>query len=118
MTTKEFTVEAEIGKDDAGQAIMKSAQASFVQLDTVDELIEALTSDSDSEQAVKILVDINRQRKTDAGNKVRSSLKAKDSESATKKAFTSSFEIMLAAKGLKLIDLMGKSAEEIAALLA
>ncbi len=116
MTMKEFTVETEIGKDAEGNAVLKSAPASFVQLDTVNELIEALTSDS--EQAVKILADVNRQRRTDAGNKVRSSLKAKDSESATKKAFTASFETILAAKGLKLTDLIGKSAEEIAALLS
>ncbi len=116
MTTKEFTVETEIGKDADGNAIMKSAWAAFSQLDTVDELIEALTTDS--EQAVKILADVNRQRKTDAGNKVRSSLKAKDSESATKKSFVNGFEAMLAGKGLKLADLMGKSSEEIAALLS
>jgi hypothetical protein len=116
MTTKDFIVETEIGKDESGKAIMKSAQASYNHLDSIDELIDALTTDHD--QAVKILADVNRQRKTDSGNKVRSSLKAKDSESATKKAFTISFETMLAAKGLKIADLLNKTSEEIAALLA
>ncbi len=116
MTTKEFTVETEIGKDEAGKAIMKSASASYNHLDSIDELIDALTTDQD--QAVKILADINRQRKTDNGTKVRSSLKMKDSEAATKKAFTTSFETMLAEKGLKLTDIMGKTSKEIAALLA
>ncbi len=115
MTTKEFTVETEIGKDAAGQAIMKSATASFNQLDTVDELIEALTSDS--EQAVKILADVNRQRKTDAGNKVRSSLKAKDSAGSEKKSLVNDLETMLAVCGLKLSDLRGKTPKELAILL-
>ncbi len=116
MQTINFTVETEVGKDENNTAILKSGSACYAHLDTVEELIDALTADN--EQALKILADVNRQRKTDSGNKVRSSLKSRDSEAATKKAFVGSFEAMLTTKNLKISDLIGKTSEEIAALLA
>ena len=115
MTTQNFEVKTEVGKDSQGNPIYKTGSASFVQLDTVDELIDVLQSDP--EQAKKILADVNRQRKTDAGNQARSALKAKDSNAAIKKTFVAEFENMLTAKGLKLTDLVGRSAEDIATLL-
>ncbi len=116
MTIQNFDVKTEIGKDAEDKPVYKTTIASFSQLDTVNELIEVLHSDA--EVAKAILADVNRQRKTDAGNKARSSMKAKDSEAAGKKAFVSGFEAILATKNLKVTDLIGKSAEEIAALLA
>ncbi len=98
-----------------GTPIYKTSMASYNEIETIDELKTQL--DTDPEFALKTLTDKNRSARTDAGNKERAKMLAKNSVSSERKSLVTDLENMLAVCGLKLADLKGKTPQELAILL-